>query len=319
MSRLHRHDPSVLQEEDGAVEFRILAPMFRSEFTSSQCWSIRNWLNYLKNGEGPMKIFQYCVDPYSAETILYLRAIQGHSGGKHINPTLQDNVLLPGDFAEYFYHVGSSNDMHWIIQSGLIPGGKDVEKGRHAVFITAVNPTFIDHYRERGYDVTQPRIAVSKHNRKVHQHTVYWCNLMVAQSKGLQLCQTRSNAIILHNTLPAMCIEEVVIRKSGEELYSKTYQSPTVPQRIVLKPNLHCGLQDITSSDARTSFDHSSKHKEECDGGAYNESCRGEIDFRIQGLLHSAVQEHDHIRKEAVLKLIHQFETRPNKKRCKPT
>ena len=93
MIRLLRHDPSVLREEDGAVEFRILAPMFRSEFTSSQHWSIRTWLNYLQKREGPKNRFQYCVDPYSADTILYLRAIQGHSGGKHINLTLQDNVL----------------------------------------------------------------------------------------------------------------------------------------------------------------------------------------------------------------------------------
>ena len=46
--RLLRHDPSVLREEDGAVEFRISAPMFRSEFTASQNWSIRTWLNYLQ-------------------------------------------------------------------------------------------------------------------------------------------------------------------------------------------------------------------------------------------------------------------------------
>ena len=31
--------------KDGAVEFRILAQMFRSKFTSSQYWSIRAWLN----------------------------------------------------------------------------------------------------------------------------------------------------------------------------------------------------------------------------------------------------------------------------------
>ena len=55
------------------------------------------------------------------------------------------------------------------------------------------------------------------------------------------------------------------------------------------------------------------KHKENCGGGTYNESCRGEKDFRIQGLPHSTVQEQDHIRKEAVQKLIHQFETHPNK------
>ena len=95
-----------------------------------------------------------------------------------------------------------------------------------------------------------------------------------------------------------------MIRKSGKELCRKTCQSPTVPQRIVLKPNLHYERQDTTSSDARTCFDHSSKDNKDCDGGTYNESCRGEIDFMIQGLFHSAVQEHDHIRKEAVQKLM---------------
>ena len=101
MIRLLRRDLSVLREEDGADEFRILTPIFRSEFTSVWCWSIRTWLNYLQKGGGPKKRFQYCVDPFSADTILYLRAIQGHSGGKHINSTLQENVLLPSDVAEH--------------------------------------------------------------------------------------------------------------------------------------------------------------------------------------------------------------------------
>ena len=57
----------------------------------------------------------------------------------------------------------------------------------------------------------------------------------------LQFYQTRPNAIILYNNLPAVCIGKVVIRKSGEELYSETYQSPNLPQRIALKPNLHYG------------------------------------------------------------------------------
>ena len=224
--RLLRHDPSVPREEDGAVEFRILTQMFRSEFTSSQHWSVRAWLNYLQKGGGPKNIFQYCVDPYSVGAVLYFRAIQGHSGGKHINPTLQDNVLLPDDFAEHIYHVGSSHDTHSIIQSGLIPGGKDVKKGgdmrcslRPGIQCSSIV------CRERDYDVTQPRIAVYKHNWKKHQNTVYRCYLRVAPSKGLQFYQTRSNAIILHNTLAAVDIAKVVIRKSGEDLYIKTYQS----------------------------------------------------------------------------------------------
>ena len=50
---------------------------------------------------------------------------------KNLNdPALQDNVMSPSDFAEYIYHVGRSHDMHSIIQSGLIPGGTDVKRGR---------------------------------------------------------------------------------------------------------------------------------------------------------------------------------------------
>ena len=139
------------------------------------------------------------------------------------DPTLSENVLLPSDFAEHIYLVGSSHDMHSIIQSGLIPGGKDVKKGRHAMFFTAVNPMCIDHHREKDYDVTKPKIAVHKHNWKIHLNTVYLRSLRVAQSKGFQFYQTRSNAIILYNTLPAMCIEKVVVEKPGEELYSKLY------------------------------------------------------------------------------------------------
>ena len=88
---------------------------------------------------------------------------------------------------------------------------------------------------------------------RVH-HTVNWCYLRVAQSKGLQCCQTRSNAIILYNTLPAMCVEKVVVMKSGEELYSKTYQAPVAPQRVVVETNLNYERHDTTSSDARKSF-----------------------------------------------------------------
>ena len=109
-----------------------------------------------------------------------------------------------------------------------------------------------------------------------------------------------------------MCIEKVVIRKSGEEMYSKTYQSPMAPQRVVLKPNFNYERQDTTTSDARMSFDHSDTY-----GGTYRETCRGQKDFRIQGLLHSAVQKHGHIRKAGVKKLIHQFETHPNREALK--
>ena len=116
MTRLLGHDQTVPREEDGAVELRILASIFSFNF---------HVLSVLVNSDMAKPSF---------------RASPGHFGRKHMNFTLQDNVLLPSDFAEHIYHVGSYHEMHSIIQSGMIPRGKDVTKGRHAVFFTAVNP-----------------------------------------------------------------------------------------------------------------------------------------------------------------------------------
>ena len=176
MIRFLRHDPSVLREEDGAVEFRISAQMFRLEFTSSQYWSIRAWLNYLQKGGGPNKRFQY----------FFLSSLCWYCPTSPSNSTPFWKKTHQA-FAEHIYHVGNSHDTHSIIQSGLIPDDKDVKKGRHATFSTAVNPMYIDHDREKDYDVTKSRIAVCKNKWKEHQNTVYWCNLKAIQGKDQTL------------------------------------------------------------------------------------------------------------------------------------
>ena len=39
-----------------------------------------------------------------------------------------NNVLLPDDFAEYIYHIGNAHEMHSIMKSGLISGGRSLRK-----------------------------------------------------------------------------------------------------------------------------------------------------------------------------------------------
>ena len=85
MTKLLRHDRSVVREKDGAIEFKILTPMFASQFESSSYWSIRTRLRYLQRGGGHKKSFQHCLDPYSAETLLYLRAINSSPFWKKLN------------------------------------------------------------------------------------------------------------------------------------------------------------------------------------------------------------------------------------------
>ena len=77
-----------------------------------------------QEAEATRKIFQYCTEP-SGQAILYLRALQGHSGRNPIDPTLQDNVFIPNNFVEDIYHIGCAVNLHPITKSGLIPGGQN--------------------------------------------------------------------------------------------------------------------------------------------------------------------------------------------------
>ena len=66
-------------------------------------------------------------------------------------------------------------------------------------------------------DLIVPRRAQYLHSAwKKHQDAVYWLDIDLAIRKGLTFFQTRSNAIILQETLPAYCIPKVVGLKTGE-------------------------------------------------------------------------------------------------------
>ena len=75
-----------------------------NQFVHSRHWSDEKWTNIMARGGGNKEIFQYCTD--SSGEILYLRALQSHSGRNLKDPSLQDNVLIPDDFFKYIYHVG---------------------------------------------------------------------------------------------------------------------------------------------------------------------------------------------------------------------
>ena len=81
-------------------------------------------------------------------------------------------------------------EMHSIIKSGLIPGGKSLRTDRQSVFFTAVNPMYArQNLEEVEDDLDKPRIAPCRHTWKAHHNTVFWCNLKLAQRKGSQFYQ----------------------------------------------------------------------------------------------------------------------------------
>ena len=167
---LLRHG-SLPREDDGAIEFWRSKDYLRNHFVHSQHWSDEKWKCTMAKGGGNKKRFQYRTDP-SGE-ILYLRALQGHSGQNLIDLSLQDTVLIPDDFFKYIYHVGCAINLHSIINSGLIPGGHNLSN-RQTVFYLPVNPMDKEHKDPETVDLKAPRLAQCMHKTwKKHQYTVY--------------------------------------------------------------------------------------------------------------------------------------------------
>ena len=139
--------------------------------------------------------------------------------------------------------------VHSITNSGLIAGGQNSSKDRQTVFFTAVNPMHKNHKDPQELDLTKPRISSYKQKWKRHQDTVYWLDTQLAQRKGLKFYQTRSNAIILYDTLPAYWILKVVAMKSEEIICQKVCVSPRPPPKISYKDNWMCDSDsDIAGS-----------------------------------------------------------------------
>ena len=125
--------------------------------------------------------------------------------------------MIPDGFFKCIYQVGCAINLHSIINSELIPGGQNLSK-RQTVFFLPVNPLDKEQKDPEKIDLEAPRLARYMHTAwKKHQNTVYWVDIKLAQKKGLKFYQTRSNAIILYNTLPACCIPKAV-RMETEEI-----------------------------------------------------------------------------------------------------
>ena len=130
-------------------------------------------LVFRPSSPGPQKRFQYCVVPFHADSILYIRAIHGHEENTsilHCKTTCCYRVSSPSTSTtlktpRYALDHSICIDTRW----------QRRQERRHAVFFAAVNPMYIDHYREKEHDVTQPRIAVYKQrgHHKLRRENVF--------------------------------------------------------------------------------------------------------------------------------------------------
>ena len=212
MISLLRHNQTVQREDDGAVQFWRIKFYLRNHCSQISCWSDDRWKVCLAAGGGSKRRYQYCSD--ISGTILYLRALQGHSGRNLIDPLLQDNVIIQRGLFHHIYHIGCAFNLHSIINNGLILGGQDSSR-RHTVFFLLIDPRDKDHEDPEHIDFSVPRRARYVYSAwKRHQDPFFWVDIDLAIRKGLTFYQTRSNAIIFQGTLPAYCIPKVVRLKT---------------------------------------------------------------------------------------------------------
>ena len=94
-----RHGKQVHREDDGAIEFWRIKDDLQTYFQHCHHWSDDKWKKSMAGGGGNKKRYEYCTD--SSGITLFLRALQGHSGLSFIDPTLQDNVVIPSNFFQY--------------------------------------------------------------------------------------------------------------------------------------------------------------------------------------------------------------------------
>ena len=185
---LLRHG-SLPRDNDRAIEFWRIKDYLQDHFVFCHHWSDDKWKKSMAGGRGNKKRYLYCTD--SSGVILYLRALQGHSGRSLIDSTLQNNVVIPDGFFWYIYHVGCAINLHSIINSVLIPGGQNLSN-RQTIFFLPVDPMDKKHKNPDTIDLGTPRLAQYMHKAwKKHQNTVYWAGINLAQKKGLKFYQTR--------------------------------------------------------------------------------------------------------------------------------
>ena len=114
---LLRHNLTVQREDDGAVQFWRIKFHLRNQFSQIPYWSDDRWKACLAARGGPKRRYQCCTDV--SGMIVYLRALQGHSGRNLIDPLLQDNVIIQRGLFLHIYHIGCAFNLHSIHQQWI--------------------------------------------------------------------------------------------------------------------------------------------------------------------------------------------------------
>ena len=190
INTLLRHG-ELLRKDDGAIEFWRLKDDLRNKFSTLNI----GLMMYGKARGNKKKI-----------SILYWSLRRRNSPSPSSSRSVRTQSHWPfnsGQFLRVHLSYWIRNQFTLITSSGLISGGQNSSKGQTDDIFTAVNPMYKNHQDRIELDLTKRRLTSYKQKWKMHHDTVYGVDIQLTQRKGLKFYQTKSNAIILNDTLAA--------------------------------------------------------------------------------------------------------------------
>ena len=123
VEKLVRHENRRDRETGGAIHWRLMSQKLKLAFL--EAW--RRYLALMEIGsitiwKGSSKTRSSVLPEFLCNTLLKIRAIQGHTGRHLIEPELMGHVAIPFNRTQFCFHRGCSFNLKSILEAGLIAG-----------------------------------------------------------------------------------------------------------------------------------------------------------------------------------------------------
>ena len=232
VTRMVRHYDQDERQSDASLHWDAIRPVLLKAFA--------------KHGARTFSDEQeYCEDPQNS--LAYFRAIHGHSGGRSSGPELMEYIRIPYNWTEFIFQRGCPSSIQSILENGLIPGGKESDKGRQTVFFTPLNSFGGDSDEEEtGDGHTVPQKVHYQSHWKRNQDAVHWVKLSRAQDQRIAFLA--SEVTCNHRTRS----HRVISQNGDRTLFERLSTSRPAP-KVKLKSNWHSQQQQSICDDVSTS------------------------------------------------------------------
>ena len=107
-----------------------------SETGEHKSFRTKSGINTFYEGSNKTR-FECCESPQNS--LVYSRAIQGHTGRIMIAPELIGHIAITYDWKDFIFHRSCSHNAKSILETGLVTAGRESKEGRQTIFFTPLN------------------------------------------------------------------------------------------------------------------------------------------------------------------------------------